>query len=164
LRILSGLLPSTRGDALVFGVDAAGARRAVTYVPQQATLFSVSLMDNLRIFSGGAPPERILAAAKATGLLDAISGWPMGLETVVSFGATNISSGQRQLVLFTAAVASEAPIVLLDEALAHVDLKIRARLGAASLFRGRTVISVVHDASAHELRTAREVRALAATG
>jgi ABC-type bacteriocin/lantibiotic exporter with double-glycine peptidase domain len=164
LRILSGLLPPTRGDALVLGSDAARARRAVTYIPQQATLFALSLMDNLRILSGGAPPERIVAAAKSTGLLDAVSGWPMGLDTVVSFGATNISSGQRQLVIFTAAVASEAPIVLLDEALAHVDLKIRARLGAASLFRGRTVISVVHDASARELGRAREVPTLAATG
>ena len=157
LRILSGLLAPTRGDALVFGMDATQARRMITYIPQQAGLFPGSLIENLRILSGGAPHDRIVAAAKATGLHELVSTWPMGLETSVSLGSANLSSGQRQLLLLTAAVASDTPIVLLDEALAHVDLGMRARLGAADLFRDRTVIAVAHDASPREVAGARVV-------
>jgi ABC-type bacteriocin/lantibiotic exporter with double-glycine peptidase domain len=157
LRILAGLLPPARGDALVFGIEATQARRMISYIPQQATLFSGSLMENLRILSGASRPERILEAARATGLLELAATWPMGLDTILTLDATNVSSGQRQLILYTAAVASETPIVLLDEALAHVDLGLRARLGAADLFKGRTVISVVHDANPREVSHARRV-------
>ena len=160
LRLIAGLLPPTRGDALLYGIEATQARRMVSYIPQQATLFPGSLMENLRILSGGVGPERILEAARDTGLLDLAAQWPMGLDTVLSVGGANVSSGQKQLVLFTAAVASDKPVVLLDEALAHVDLGLRARLGGAGLFTGRTVVSVVHDASARETAEVRLVELL----
>ena len=160
LRLLSGLLTPSRGDALVFGVDAARARRMVTYIPQTATLVPMSVMDNLRILSRGAPPQRILEAARTTGLYEIVSGWGMGMETVLAFGGANLSAGQRQLVLLTAAVASHCPFVLLDEALAHIDLKMRASLDIAKLFAGRTVISIVHDASDRERAQARNVELL----
>ncbi|HSO40227.1 MAG TPA: ATP-binding cassette domain-containing protein, partial [Labilithrix sp.] len=157
LRVLSGLLAPSRGDALIFGLEAQKARQLITYIPQQAMLFPSSVLENLRLLSGGARLERIMEAAEATGLSEIVAGWPMGFETVVSLGASNVSSGQRQLVLYTAAVASETPLVLLDEALAHVDLARRARLGTASLFHGRTVIAVVHDASPREVANARQI-------
>jgi ABC-type bacteriocin/lantibiotic exporter with double-glycine peptidase domain len=157
LRLLSGLLAPSRGDVLVFGSDAARARRMITYVPQQAALFPMSVMDNLRILSGSVSARRILAAAEATGLLDVVADWGMGMETIITLGGANISSGQKQLILFTAAVASDTPFLMLDEALAHVDLTMRARLGAANLFRDRTVIAVVHDASPREAAHARVV-------
>jgi ATP-binding cassette, subfamily B, bacterial CvaB/MchF/RaxB len=157
LRLLAGLVPPCRGDVLLFGTEASRARRLVTYIPQQATLFMGSVMENLRLLSGNARPERLLAAAEATGLMPIVSQWPMGMETVLSSGVVNVSSGQRQLILFTATVASEAPILLLDEAMAHMDLEMRARLGAADFFRDRTVISVVHDASSAEAARGRLV-------
>ncbi len=157
LRILSGLLAPARGDALVFGMEATKARGLVTYIPQQAALFPGSLMDNLQILSRNRDKRRVLAAARATGLADLAASWGMGMETVVTGAGASLSSGQRQLVLLTAAVASATPIVLLDEALAHMDLSMRARLGGAGLFRGRTVIAVAHDASAREVGGARVV-------
>lgn len=87
----------------------------------------------------------------------------MGMNTVIALGGANISSGQRQLVLLTAAVASEAPLLLLDEAMAHMDLGIRARIDASNLFEGRTVISVVHDVSPREAAGARVVALAART-
>lgn len=56
-------------------------------------------------------------------------------------------------------VAAESPIVLLDEALAHVDLSLRARLGVQNMFLGRTVIAVVHDATSNETVNVRVVEA-----
>lgn len=144
LRLLSGLLAPTRGDVLVCGMDASRGRHLVTYIPQQASLCPGSVMENLQILSRSARRDRIMAAAEATGLLDLVAGWGMGLETVIALGGANLSSGQRQLVLLTAAVASETPIVLLDEALAHMDSSMRARLMQSDLFVGRTVIMVTH--------------------
>jgi len=78
----------------------------------------------------------------------------MGMETVVSAGVANVSSGQRQLILFTAAVASEAPIILLDEALAHMDLDMRAHLGAHALRA-----APVRDVTTFQTRSAFRYRA-----
>lgn len=150
LRLLSGLLSPERGDVLVFGTEAARARHLVAYLPQHAALMPMSIMENLRMLSGGAPIERIAMAAQATGLAALVKTWPMGFETVVSAGGSNVSSGQRQLVLFTAAVASPAPILLLDEAFAHMDGIMRTTLANLDLLRGRTVVAVVHDASSRE--------------
>jgi ABC-type bacteriocin/lantibiotic exporter with double-glycine peptidase domain len=150
LRLLSGLLTPERGDVLVFGTEASRARHLTAYLPQHAALLPMSLMDNLRLLSGGAPTERIVAAAQATGLAALVKSWPMGFDTVVSAGGSNVSSGQRQLVLFTAAIASPAPILLLDEAFAHMDGMMRASLATLDILRGRTVIAVVHDATTGE--------------
>lgn len=150
LRLLSGLLGPERGDVLIFGTEATRARHLVTYLPQHAALLPMSIMDNLKLLSGSASLERIATAAEATGLTAIVKAWPMGFDTIVSAGSSNVSSGQRQLVLFTAAVASQAPVLLLDEAFAHMDGIMRARLAALDLLRGRTVIAVVHDASLKE--------------
>jgi ABC-type bacteriocin/lantibiotic exporter with double-glycine peptidase domain len=148
LRLLAGLLRPTRGDVLVHGQDAALARSCITYVPQNASLLPVTLLENLRALSGGASYERIVAAAHATGLLEVMPGWGLTFDTIVSFGVVNLSSGQRQLVLFTAAVASERPILLLDEALVHLDGRTRARIEHGAACAGRTVVSVVHHEGA----------------
>jgi ABC-type bacteriocin/lantibiotic exporter with double-glycine peptidase domain len=145
LRLVAGLEHPCRGDVLVGGIEASLARSAISYVPQHATLLPLSIRENLRVLSRNAPMDRILAAARATGLAAMLSESEMGFDTIVAAGAANISSGQRQLVLLTAVVASDAPVVLLDEALAHVDAARRAQLGR-QLFAGRTVIMVSHDA------------------
>jgi ABC-type bacteriocin/lantibiotic exporter with double-glycine peptidase domain len=150
LRLLSGLVSPERGDVLIFGTEASRARHLVSYLPQHAALLPLPIMENLRLLSGGASIERIAAAAAATGLAELVKGWPMGYETVVSAGGANVSSGQRQLVLFTAALASPAPILLLDEAFAHMDAIMRSKLASLDLLRGRTVIAVVHDATSRE--------------
>lgn len=144
LRLVAGLLEPTEGRVLVGGREATRARDAVAYLPQEALLFEGSLLDNLRVLSG-APLAAILDAARATGLDAWLATLPMGIETVVPPGGGNISGGQRQLVLLTAAVASRKPVLLLDEALAHIDPLTRAGLRERSLFSGRTVIEVLHE-------------------
>ena len=86
-----------------------------------------------------------MAAAKTTGLADVVGKWPMGLETMVALGGANLSGGERQLIALTAALASDRPIVLLDEALSHVDRLTQAHLTESDLFNGKTVIRVVHE-------------------
>ena len=99
-----------------------------------------------------------MAAARTTGLHDILARWPMGFETVVGWGGGNLSGGERQLIALTAAVASDRPIVLLDEAMANIDRLTQGRLGQANLFADKTVIRVVHEEAM--LETARRDPAL----
>jgi ATP-binding cassette subfamily B protein len=144
LRLIAGLNAPNRGSISVFGLDARAARTLVCYVPQACPLFAGSVLHNLRLFCGGATLERLQEAARLTGLAEVLSAWPMGIETIVASGGANLSSGQRQLVVLTAALASTCPVLLLDEATTHLDLITRASLEQSLLLRGRTVVNVVH--------------------
>ena len=144
LRLISGLYVPQRGEVRVGGVEARRARDHVAYIPQGCALGAGSMLASLRLLSNEAPMDRILAAAKETGLAEVVASWPMGLDTIISAGGRNISSGQRQLVLLTAALASARPILLMDEATTHIDATLRARLSRCALLQGRTIVNVVH--------------------
>ncbi len=148
LRLVAGLYAPERGTVSIFGLDASTASDLVGYVPQTSVLFSGSVLDNLRLLSGTANIDRIAAAASVTGLDRIVAEWPMGMETIITQGGGNVSSGQKQLITLTAAIASERPILLLDESTAHLDRLALARLESCIAFVGRTVVTVVHDGGA----------------
>jgi ABC-type bacteriocin/lantibiotic exporter with double-glycine peptidase domain len=93
----------------------------VLYLPQFVNLFSGSIMENLRLLSGGAPVARLLEAAEITGLAALVATLPMAYHTVLSPGGRSISGGQRQLIALTAAIGSERKLLLLDEAMSNLD-------------------------------------------
>jgi ABC-type bacteriocin/lantibiotic exporter with double-glycine peptidase domain len=71
----------------------------------------------------------------------------MGLETRLSGGGRSLlSGGQRQLIILTGCLASTRPLILLDEAMSNLDTLLQRRLLDADIFRGKTVITVVHRA------------------
>lgn len=144
LRLIAGLYRPERGTVSVCGRDPARDRRDVRYLPQQAQLFAGSIRENLEQLSGARLP-RVMLAAERTGLVGWLATLPMGIETVVAAQGANLSGGQRQWLLLTAAVASEQPLVLLDEALSQVDHLLRETLQTPVLFAGRTTVSVSHD-------------------
>ncbi|HET9954835.1 MAG TPA: ABC transporter transmembrane domain-containing protein [Polyangiaceae bacterium] len=150
LRLIAGLYEPERGAVLIHGVDASVARRRVAYLPQETYLFQGSIFDNLRVLSGGASRERILQAAQLTGLDELIRTLPMGYETVLPPGGYTFSGGQRQLIALSACVASERNVLLLDEAMSHLDRLTQARLVQSPLFEGKTLVSVVHEVVAPE--------------
>lgn len=144
LRLIAGLLEPERGAIYIHGIQAGAARDKVVYLPQEPCLLSGSILSNLKTLSG-APQDVILESLRATGLDRWIASLPMGVETWVSAGGHNFSGGQRQLILLAAAVASRKPVLLLDEAFAHIDRLTRGELDLKALFAGKTVISVTHD-------------------
>ncbi len=149
LRLLAGIHHPERGTISVLGADSRAARRLVRYVPQACPLFAGSIMHNLRMLSGTRDATRLHQAASLTGLDRVVSGWSMAFETLVASGGSNLSSGQRQLIILTAALASPQPVLLLDEATTHVDLILRAQLEQSPLLHSRTIINVMHfDAGA----------------
>jgi ATP-binding cassette subfamily B protein RaxB len=144
LKLMAGLLTPTRGQIRVFGLNPRDARQLVLYVPQHCSLLEASIGENLRLLSGASDLE-IARVARLTGLAELLAELPMGLETPVAAQGQNFSSGQRQLIVLSAAFASARPVLLLDEAMSQIDLGTRRRMDFPALIHNRTVILVEHQ-------------------
>jgi ABC-type bacteriocin/lantibiotic exporter with double-glycine peptidase domain len=142
-RLIAGLSEPQGGGVWVFGAPAKDMRHHVMYLPQTVRLFNGSIGYNLELWSQ-ASPQQIEEASRRTGLDRLLGSLPMGAGSMVGEGGAELSAGQRQLVLLTAAVASDAPIVILDEALAHIDRALCEHIARGELFRDRTVVVVSH--------------------
>ncbi|MCW2241612.1 ATP-binding cassette domain-containing protein [Azospirillum canadense] len=146
LRLIAGLARPERGSVSVLGMDARDGRRQVLYLPQSFQLFGGTIAESLALLSQ-ADPARLSEAAERTGLAGWLRALPMGADTPLPPGAGTLSGGQRQLLALTAAVASNRPVVLLDETMANMDPALRDRLDGRGLFAGRTVVLVEHPSS-----------------
>jgi ATP-binding cassette subfamily C protein LapB len=146
LRLASGLLEPAEGRVRIFGRPVRDAADLVAYLPQDATLFEGTIESNLQWIAQTARVD-IIAAARATGLDAWIRTLPMGYATRVPVGAGNLSGGQRQWILVTAALANPRPLLLLDEPVAHIDRLTRRQIFNSGLFRrsGRTVVMISHE-------------------
>jgi len=145
LRLTSGLYPPERGVIRIAGREPLAANESMVYLPQLLRLYGGSILENLRLFSGNAPRERLTAASEASGLNRLIAKLPLGFETVVPSGGMTLSGGERQLIAMTAVMASERSLFLLDEALVSLDWISRACVENNPWFDGKTVIYVSHD-------------------
>lgn len=146
LRLMAGLLEPEQGQVRIGGRSARELRGQVLYMPQSFQLYAASILANLKILSGQAPLERLMAAAEGSGLDKFIATLPMGYETLLAQGGINLSGGQRQLILLTAAMATERRLLLLDEAFANLDWIARTEIMQGGWFQGKTVIFASHDA------------------
>ncbi|HET8933143.1 MAG TPA: ABC transporter transmembrane domain-containing protein [Polyangiales bacterium] len=144
LRMIAGLVAPEHGRVFVCGEDPLKVSGLVAYVPQQSILLDSSIGANLAALSGG-NLERALELAEASGLSELLARLPMGLETLVAGAGSNLSAGQRQLVVLTAACATRQPVLLLDEVVSQLDAHSRELIQWDALLMGRTVISVHHS-------------------
>jgi len=123
-------------------------RRSCLPVLQDVFLFSGTVADNIRL---GLPlsDTEVEEAAKAVHAHEFISQLPLGYATVLSEGATNVSSGQRQLISFARVIAHNPSIVILDEATSSVDTETERliQLGIQKVLSGRTSIVIAHRLS-----------------
>ncbi|MFN3811085.1 MAG: ATP-binding cassette domain-containing protein [Roseateles asaccharophilus] len=128
-------------------------RAAIAWVPQEPFLFSASVAENIALARPEATREQIEQAARLAAVHEDILRLPQGYETVVGERGVTLSGGQRQRVAIARALLSEAPILLLDDALSAVDTgtetQILAHLRALRRERPeRCVIIVSHRLSA----------------
>lgn len=127
LRLLSGMYKPQQGRILLQDVDLAYLSKpllaeSIGYLPQDGRLFSGTLRDNLVLGLLDPGDEAILAAARKTGLLDAvILSHEKGLQREISEGGTGLSGGQRQLVNLTRVFLRNPSIWLLDEPTSSLD-------------------------------------------
>jgi ATP-binding cassette subfamily B protein len=121
-------------------------RTALGYVPQEAFLFSRSILDNVTLGREDVTPAQARAAAELAGIADEIEGLPNGWQTVVGERGLTLSGGQRQRVALARALASAPPILVLDDVFASVDAVKEDEI-VESLRRiapGRTVLLMTH--------------------
>ncbi|MDR3343574.1 MAG: ABC transporter ATP-binding protein/permease [Treponema sp.] len=123
-------------------------RRSVLPVLQDVFLFSGTVVDNIRL-GLSLTDEAVAEAAKAVHAHEFISRLPDGYQTRLSEGATNISSGQRQLISFARVIAHNPAIVILDEATSSIDTETEhlIQLGIQRVLAGRTSIVIAHRLS-----------------
>ena len=99
----------------------ADLRREVALVPQEGFLFTASLADNLRYGDPYAAMEQVEQAARQARLEGDIKGFPDGYDTLVGERGITLSGGQRQRTALGRALLLQAPLLVLDDALASVD-------------------------------------------
>lgn len=159
LLTLAGMIPPRGGRLTIDGNEVWGADRAdltalVNMTAEDAHVFATSVLENLRVSSPGLTPERARELLGAVGLGDWLDRLPDGLDTLIGSGATTVSGGERRRLLMARALASPAPLMLLDEAAEHLDpasadhlLDVLTR---AVREEGRGLLLVTHRLSALE--------------
>ncbi|MCS5705429.1 ABC transporter ATP-binding protein/permease [Synechococcus sp. FGCU-3] len=158
-RALGRMVPVDAGQLWIDGVDVTalelGAlRQRVALVPQEGFLFTASLADNLRYGEPEAPLQRVEEAARQARLEGDIRGFPDGYNTLVGERGITLSGGQRQRTALGRALLMDAPLLVLDDALASVDNTTAAgilrsvREQSARSGMGRSVLMISHQLSA----------------
>ncbi|MFB2550337.1 ABC transporter transmembrane domain-containing protein [Ensifer soli] len=141
----------TGGRVLVDGVDVRTAdpealRRRIAIVPQDATLFSASIHDNIAFGLPGVARDAVERAARAAQAHDFIVRLDQGYDTAVGERGMTLSGGQRQRIAIARAVLRGAPILLLDEATSALDAESETLVQDAldGLMRDRTTLVIAH--------------------
>ncbi|MFQ3536153.1 MAG: ABC transporter ATP-binding protein [Aggregatilineales bacterium] len=127
----------------------ASLRAQIGIVPQETTLFSGTVRDNIRYGRLDADEAAIIAAAKAANAHDFIMALPKGYDTEVGERGVKLSGGQRQRVAIARAILKDPRILLLDEATSALDNESERLVQEAldRLMQGRTTLIVAHRLS-----------------
>ncbi len=120
--------------------------RNYSVVFQDVVLFNTSVMDNIRIGKRDASDEEVLNVAKLAQCDEFVSKMPDGYETVIGENGETLSGGERQRISIARALLKNAPIVLLDEATASLDVENETKIqaGISELIRNKTVLIIAH--------------------
>ena len=129
--------------------DREDLRSAFGMVLQDAWLFNGTIRENIRYGRLDATDEEVEAAARAAHADRFVRTLPHGYDTVINEAASNISSGQRQLLTIARAILADRSILVLDEATSSVDTRTEERIQKAmdNLMAGRTAFVIAHRLS-----------------
>ena len=150
-RLAARLWDIQEGMISVGGVDISTIDPEVlltdySMVFQDVVLFDDTVMENIRLGRHGATDEEVLAAAKAANCDEFVNKLPQGYATPIGENGAKLSGGERQRISIARALLKDAPIVLLDEATASLDVENETKVqGALSrLLAGKTVLVIAH--------------------
>ena len=132
-------------------------RRSMGMILQDVSLFTGTVMDNIRYGKLDATDEECIAAAKPSGADSFITRLPDGYQTMINGDNNNLSQGQCQLISIARAGVADLPVMIMDEATSSIDTRTEAivQKGMDALMDGRTVFVI-----AHRLSTVRNSKAI----
>ena len=134
------------GGVAISTVDPEVLLTDYSMVFQDVVLFDDTVMENIRLGRHGATDEEVLAAAAAANCDEFVEKLPQGYGTPIGENGAKLSGGERQRISIARALLKNAPIVLLDEATASLDVENETKVqGALSrLLAGKTVLVIAH--------------------
>lgn len=134
------------GGADVRNIDKRDLMEHVAFVFQNTRLFKDTLLENIRAARPSATCEEVLKVAETAKCTEIIDRLPNGLDTVVGSGGTYLSGGENQRIALARAILKDAPVILLDEATASLDVDNETEIQNAisRLVKGKTVLVIAH--------------------
>lgn len=153
-KLLSRMYVPQRGRILLDGLDVAHChsawlRRHVAVVPQETTLFTGSVRENIAWADPGLPLDSVIGAAKLAAAHEFIMGLPAGYDAPVGEHGALLSGGQRQRLGLARALVTRPTILVLDEATSALDHESERAIerNLSVICRGRTVLVITHRLS-----------------
>ncbi len=150
-RLVARLWDADSGAVRVGGVDVSTVDPETLYghcsiVFQDVMLFDDTVMENIRLGRRGATDEEVLSAARAANCDEFVDRLPQGYGTMIGENGSRLSGGERQRISIARAMLKGAPIVLLDEATASLDVENETKVQRAlsTLLRGKSTLVIAH--------------------
>ena len=151
VKLASRFWDVSSGAVFVGGVDVSTVDpetllSSFSEVFQDVVLFDDTVRENIRLGKKDATDEEVLAAAKAARCDEFAERLPNGYDTMIGENGSRLSGGERQRISIARALLKNAPIVLLDEATASLDVENETQVQAAlsELLQGKTVLVIAH--------------------
>ncbi|MDD7267441.1 MAG: ABC transporter ATP-binding protein [Lachnospiraceae bacterium] len=151
LRLISRLYDYDKGSITIGGTDIKTISTKslfdkMSIVFQKVELFDCSVMDNIRMGRKDASDEEVLAAAKMANVDEIIEKLPNGYDTIIGENGSKLSGGERQRISIARAFLKNAPIILLDEISASLDVENEMEIQESinKLIENKTVIIISH--------------------
>lgn len=151
VKLASRFWDVSSGAVFVGGIDVSTVDpetllSAFSEVFQDVVLFDDTVRENIRLGKKNATDEEVLAAAKAARCDEFVERLPNGYDTLIGENGGRLSGGERQRISIARALLKNAPIVLLDEATASLDVENETQVQAAlsELLQGKTVLVIAH--------------------
>ncbi len=150
-NLIMGFWDVSSGSITIGGNDISkysqlGLSSMIASVSQDVVLFNISIFENIRVGKEGASKEEVIEAAKKARCHDFISSLPNGYDTTVGEMGVKLSGGEKQRISIARMILKNAPILILDEAMAAVDSENEKLIGEAidDLRKDKTVITIAH--------------------
>jgi ATP-binding cassette subfamily C protein LapB len=150
-KLALGLFEATDGEIRIDGIDIRQLdpreyRGSVGYVPQDVTLFTGTLRDNIALARPGITDAQLIKAAERAGIADWVNRHPLGFDMPISERGDSVSGGQRKCISVARALVTEPSILIMDEPTGGTDQSTERVIieNLKAYMEGRTLIVVTH--------------------